>query len=85
MLLKLPLRVQDEVGGGRLGSVAVMSRPVMDYSSGRSFTASSSPAVRKYANAPIVNKIEEHMQVRMHVFACVHVRVNPARLCVCLF
>eukprot|EP00983_Pelagomonas_calceolata_P112657 1159903-Pelagomonas_calceolata.AAC.2 len=41
-----------------------MQRPVVDYSMGRSFTTANGPAVRKYANAPIVNKIEEYVQVR---------------------
>jgi hypothetical protein len=47
-----------------MGSEAVMQRPAMDYSMGRSFTAANSTSVRKYANAPIVNKIEEYVQVR---------------------
>uniref|UniRef100_A0A7S3VNV4 Protein kinase domain-containing protein n=1 Tax=Dunaliella tertiolecta TaxID=3047 RepID=A0A7S3VNV4_DUNTE len=59
---KAKLGLQDEVGGGRMGSEAVMQRPVVDYSMGRSFTTANGPAVRKYANAPIVNKIEEYVQ-----------------------
>lgn len=47
---------------GRMNSEALMSRPGVDKSMGRSFTTANSPTMKKLANAPIVNKIEQYVQ-----------------------
>ena len=46
-----------------MNSDAVLPRPHLDLGSGKSFTAANAQAARKYANAPIVNKIEEYVHV----------------------
>lgn len=48
----------------RLNSEAVLQRPGLEKSSGRSFTVANSPALKRLENAPIVNKIQQYVQVR---------------------